>query len=60
MINQNVLFQVGICPEKFQLDQIQNGRLSGILSFNMCDIWQTMQDTWTITIEQNMRFQGGI
>ena len=29
-IEQNVWFQVGICPEKFQLDQIQNGKLQAI------------------------------
>ena len=24
-MEENVWFQVGLCPEKFQLDQIQNG-----------------------------------
>ena len=37
-IKQNVRFQVGICSEKFQLDQIKNGRLSAIINFNMPDI----------------------
>ena len=59
-IKQNVWFQVGICPEKFQLDKIQNGQLAAIITFNMPDIWQTMPDSWTITIKQNVRFQGGI
>ena len=35
---QNVRFQVGICSENFQLDQIKNGRLSAIINFNMPDI----------------------
>ena len=30
---------MGICFEKFQLDQIQNDRLSAIIIFNMRDIW---------------------
>ena len=38
-MKQNVRFQVGICPEKFQLDQIQNSRPLDILYFNMPDIW---------------------
>ena len=38
-MKQKVRFQVGICPEKNQLDQIQNGRLSVIIGFNiMSDI----------------------
>ena len=37
-IKQNVRFQVGICHETLQLDQIQNGRLSAIINFNMPDI----------------------
>ena len=44
-IKQNVRFQVGICPEEFQLDQIQNVRLSAIINFNIPDIWQTEPDT---------------
>ena len=31
-IKQNVWFQRGICPEKFQLDQ--NGRLAAIIDFD--------------------------
>ena len=38
-IIQNVRFQVGICSENFELEQIQNGRLSAIINFNMPDIW---------------------
>ena len=33
-----VRFQVGICPEKFQLDQIQNGPPPAIINLNMFDI----------------------
>ena len=43
-IKQYVWFQGGICPEKYQLDQIQNDRLVDI-NFNMCIIWQTVQDS---------------
>ena len=46
-----------ICQEKFQLDQIQNGRLSAIILFNMRDIWEIVLDNKTITIKQNVRFQ---
>ena len=31
-MKQNVLFQVGIWPESFYFDQIQNGRLSAIIN----------------------------
>ena len=37
-IKQNVRFQVGICSENLQLEQIQNGLLSAIIKFNMPDI----------------------
>ena len=53
-------FQVGICPEEFQLDQTKNGQLPATINFIMPDIWQTMSDYWTIILKQNMRFQGGI
>ena len=33
-IEQNVRFQAGICPEKCQLDQIENGQLEAIIDFN--------------------------
>ena len=33
-----------MCPEKFQLDQIQNDRLAAIIDFIMQNIWQTMRD----------------
>ena len=36
-----MVFQVGICPEKFKLDQIQKARLSAILTFNIFN-WQTV------------------
>ena len=26
---------VGICPEKFQLDQIQDGRLAAVINLNV-------------------------
>ena len=42
---QNVRFQVGICSENFQLDQIQNGRLSAIINFDMPDTGQTVPDS---------------
>ena len=37
---QNLQFLVGIylCPDIFQIDQIQNGRLEAIIDFNMCHI----------------------
>ena len=41
-IKQNVRFQVGICSEKFQLDQIKNSWLSAIINYNMPDNWQTV------------------
>ena len=37
-------FQVEICSENVQLDQIQNGRLSAIITFNMPDTGQTMPE----------------
>ena len=30
--------------QKIQLDEIQNGRLSATIIFNMPDIWQTVPD----------------
>ena len=38
-MKQNVPFQVWICLEKIQLDQIQNSRPLAIIYFNMPDIW---------------------
>ena len=32
--------------EKFQHDQIQNGRLLAIINYNMPDIWQTEADSY--------------
>ena len=37
---QNVRFLGGICPEKIQLDQIENGRHAAIFYFNMRNIWE--------------------
>ena len=36
-------FQGGICPEKGQHDQIQNGRLAAIIDFNLRNIWKTVK-----------------
>ena len=44
-------------PEKNWLDKIQNGRLSAIIHFHMADIWSTVLDGWTITINRNVRFK---
>ena len=38
-MKQNMRFQVGIYPEKFQLDPRQNGQTSAKSNFNMPDIW---------------------
>ena len=38
-MKQNVRFQVGIFPDKFQLDQIQNSPQLAIINFDMPDIW---------------------
>ena len=46
--------------EKFQVDKIQNGRLSAIIHLDRPDIWnimKTAQDIYTITIKQIVRFQ---
>ena len=56
-MKQNVLFQLGICPENCKLDQIQKGRLAAIINFNKPDIWQTVPNRSTITMKQNVRFQ---
>ena len=44
-MKKNVQFQGEICPEKFQLDQIENGQLSAIINFNMPDTWKTVPDS---------------
>ena len=36
---------VGMCPKKIQLHQIQYGRLSAIINFNMLYIRQTVPDS---------------
>ena len=41
----NVRIQVGICSENFHLDQIQNGRLSAIINFNMPATGQAVPDS---------------
>ena len=43
-IKQIVRFQERMHLEKFQVDKIQNGRLSAIIHFHMADIWSTMLD----------------
>ena len=55
-MKQNVCFQVGISPEKFQLNKIQNGQPSAIINLDMPDIWQAMPDSKTIIIKQNVWF----
>ena len=37
---------------------IQNGRQSAIIYFHMPNIWQTVLDSYTITIKQIVRFRG--
>ena len=51
-----------ICPEKYQIDQIHNGRFDVIIDFNMDNIGKTVSDSQTITgpVKQNVWFQGGI
>ena len=44
-IKKNVQYQVGICPEKCQLDQIHNGQLDAVIDFNMGNIWKTVPDS---------------
>ena len=55
-----MLFKRWICPQTFQLYQIQNGRLVAIIVFNMSNIWKMVPDSYTITIEQNVQFQAGV
>ena len=43
--------------KNFRLNQIRNGRLSATIYFYIADIWLTVLDSWTITIEQNVRLQ---
>ena len=47
--------------EKFQVNEIQNGRLSAIIHLDRPDIveyiMKTAQDIYTITIKQIVRFQ---
>ena len=42
IMKQIVRLQGGICPEKCQLDQIQNDRLETIIDFNMGNIRKTV------------------
>ena len=55
-IKQIVRFQEMMHFEKFQLNQIQNDRLSAIIHLDRPDIGWTVLDSWTITIKQNVRF----
>ena len=57
LLLKNVRLQGGICPEKFPIHQIQNGRLIAIINFNMPNIWQTVPNSYTITVERNVFFQ---
>ena len=46
--------------EKFQVDKIQNGRLSALFTSTGLILWnimKTAQDIYTITIKQIVRFQ---
>ena len=43
-MKQIVRFQERMQFEKFQLDHIQNGRLSAIIPFHMAVIWKTVLD----------------
>ena len=46
--------------EKFEVDNIQNGRLSAIIHLgrpDIVDIMKTAQDIYTITIKQIVRLQ---
>ena len=59
-IKQIVRFQERMHLEKFQIDKIQNGRLSAIIhldSLILRNIMKTAQDSYTITIKQIVRFQ---
>ena len=37
---------------------MQNGDYLTIIDFNMPDIWQTMPDSQTITVKQNVKLHG--
>ena len=59
-IKQIVRFQERMHLEKFQIDKIQNGRLSAIIhldSLILRNITKTAQDSYTITIKQIVMFQ---
>ena len=53
----DVRFQGGICPEKFQLDEIRNGLFVGINDFICVVSGKNVLNSWTIIIKQNFRFQ---
>ena len=44
-IKQNVRFHEGICPEKCQLDHIQNGQLEAIINCIMGNIRKNVPDS---------------
>ena len=43
--------------KNFCLNRIQNGLLLAIIHFQMADIWLTVLDGQTFTLERNVRFQ---
>ena len=45
--------------EKIRLEKIQNGRLSAIIHFHMADIWSTVLNGQTITINEMWDFRWG-
>ena len=59
-IKQIVRFQERMHLEKFEVDKIQNGRLSAIIHLDRPDIveyHENPQDIYTITIKQIVRLQ---
>ena len=59
-IKQIVSFQKRMHLKKFQVDKFHNGRLSAIIHSTgliLRNIMKTAQDSYTITIKQNVRFQ---
>ena len=44
-------------PEKFEVDKIQNGRLSAIIHLDRPDIVEYHENRYTITIKQIVRLQ---
>ena len=48
---------VGIC---FKLDRVQKCRPAATFDFNVRSNYKIVPDSWTITVEQNVRFQVAI